>query len=223
MAIYCDRVPNRGGGLGIGSLGGAGTIRRTTIAGNQAVKGGGVFLYSVNSLLKLENTIVSGNHATDRGGGIYLYNNSATAIQNSTIISNTAGIGGGIYMDRHALPITDTIIAGNTAITLPVTSDLTGTFQLRYDLVQITGTAHITDTGGNLFGLDPLLGPLADNGGPTQTLLPARNSPVVDAGDPAFAPPPATDQRGRPRVVHGRVDIGAVERLLALFLPLIRR
>jgi hypothetical protein len=56
-----------------------------------------------------------------------------------------------------------------------------------------------------------------------RVLLPAANSPVVNAGDPAFAPPPATDQRGQPQVIGGRIDIGSVEIPVELFLPLIRR
>jgi hypothetical protein len=50
------------------------------------------------------------------------------------------------------------------------------------------------------------------NGGPTPTLLPLPISPVIDAGDPAFAPPPTEDQRGLPRVINVTIDIGAVER-----------
>jgi len=45
----------------------------------------------------------------------------------------------------------------------------------------------------------------------------------VNAGDPAFAPPPATDQRGVARVIGGRIDIGAVEALEELFLPVVKR
>jgi hypothetical protein len=52
---------------------------------------------------------------------------------------------------------------------------------------------------------------LAYNGGPTLTMAPATSSPVINAGNPAFAAPPATDQRGLPRVANGRVDMGAVE------------
>ena len=70
--------------------------------------------------------------------------------------------------------------------------------------------------GGSIIGEDPLLGPLADHGGPTETLLPASNSPVIDRGD-AFGA--TTDQRGSARPVdHTQVpdaadgsDIGAVE------------
>jgi hypothetical protein len=61
--------------------------------------------------------------------------------------------------------ITNTIIAGNLA---PLNKDISGTFALRYDLVQVTGTATITVSTGNVFGLDPQLSPLADNGGPTR-------------------------------------------------------
>jgi hypothetical protein len=50
------------------------------------------------------------------------------------------------------------------------------------------------------------------NGGPTPTLLPDPKSAAIDAGDPAFTPPPEFDQRGLPRVVDGVIDIGAVER-----------
>ena len=59
----------------------------------------------------------------------------------------------------------------------------------------------------------PLLGELADNGGPTWTHALLPGSPAIDAGDPAFAPPPFYDQRGvgYPRVVNERIDIGAFE------------
>ncbi|MCA9100001.1 MAG: hypothetical protein KDA63_02560, partial [Planctomycetales bacterium] len=64
---------------------------------------------------------------------------------------------------------------------------------------------------------DPLLGPLADNGGPTMTHALLPGSPAIDAGDPAFAAPPYLDQRGYYRVVDGdgdmtaRIDMGAFE------------
>ena len=220
-STIAGNTANKGGGIDVEDLNGtSNTIRRTTISGNSAVTGGGVYLYSLDTPLLIENSTLSGNHATGHGGGVYLYNPKGASIQNSTIFSNTAAVGGGIQVGKSFVPITDTIIAGNVA---PLGPDITGTFQLRYDLVQITGTAAITDAGGNIFGLDPLLGPLANNGGPTHTHLPARNSPAVNHGDPTFAPPPATDQRGQPRVMDGRIDIGSVEIPVELFLPLIRR
>jgi hypothetical protein len=64
---------------------------------------------------------------------------------------------------------------------------------------------------GLILGVDPQLGPLADNGGPTQTMLPAATSPVIGKGAAKVSKPPKTDQRGKPRVIAGRADIGAVE------------
>jgi hypothetical protein len=211
----------RGGGIFLYRFtGGQQAIRRTTLSGNTGARGGGIYLYRPARPTVLENSTISGNHATDRGGGVYVYDQHKLAIVSSTIFSNTAvNAGGGVNVHFGVLPITDTIIAGNAA---PLGPDLLGRFQLRYDLAQITGTATISDAGGNLFGLDPLLGPLADNGGPTLTHLPLAGSPVLNAGDPAFAEPPSTDQRGRPRLT-GRLDIGAVEVVEELFLPLVRR
>ena len=77
-------------------------------------------------------------------------------------------------------------------------------------MIEAPGTATINSIAGNIIGTDPQLGALANNGGPTQTHLPAATSPVINAGDPAFVPPPATDQRGFARVIGGRVDMGAV-------------
>jgi len=78
----------------------------------------------------------------------------------------------------------------------------------------ISGTT-LVDQGGNLMGVEARLGPLADNGGPTMTHVPATGSPVLDHG--AAAGCPATDQRGetRPTDADGDgtavCDIGAVE------------
>jgi hypothetical protein len=74
-------------------------------------------------------------------------------------------------------------------------------------------------TGGSgyaptdILDVDPLLGPLADNGGPTLTHALLPGSPAIDAGDPNPADPPEWDQRGPgfPRIANGRIDIGAFE------------
>jgi hypothetical protein len=80
-----------------------------------------------------------------------------------------------------------------------------------------TGSTNIGLTVGNHIGtssfrLDPKLGPLANNGGPTLTRLPLDGSPVIDAGDVLFRPPPSSDQRGQSRVSGFAIDIGAVEK-----------
>jgi hypothetical protein len=72
---------------------------------------------------------------------------------------------------------------------------------------------EVDEGAGVLESTDPVLGSLADNGGATRTRMPLDGSPAVDGGDPAFAAPPALDQRGAgfARVSGGRVDIGALE------------
>lgn len=215
-----------GGGIAFYySQSGTAIVRRTTISGNSAVQGGGLYASYMNAPLIVENSTIADNHASGSGGGVFLYNNfGKIGIQNSTIAGNTTNSGGaGVEVKVDTVAITDTIIANNTGPGNLDLNTITGTLKLKYDLVQISGTATISDAGGNVFGLDPQLGPLANNGGPTQTRLPAANSPAVNAGDPAFAAPPATDQTGGPRVIDGRLDIGAVERRLELFLPLVRR
>ena len=98
----------------------------------------------------------------------------------------------------NAIGITNSIIAGGTAPTGQDIRNGAATVTLNYSLLQ--NTAERDDRQrNNLTGVDPLLAPLANNGGPTQTHLASFSSPVVNAGDPAGAGLPATDQRGLPR------------------------
>jgi len=62
--------------------------------------------------------------------------------------------------------------------------------------------------------LNPLLGPLTNNGGPTLTMALLPGSPAIDAGDDGLLSAPynlTTDQRGLPRKAGAHVDIGALE------------
>lgn len=189
-------------------------IQDSTVSGNSAQAGGGMFLYSPDHGLEIVNTTVSGNQATTgAGGGIYLYNGYYTMSANFVTIANNsaASEGGGIFMMSAPVDITNSIIGDNTA---PANADLStgpeGEFDVAYSLVEAPGTATITDNGGNI-NVDPQLDPLANYGGPTETHRPGVNSPVINAADPTFVPPPITDQRGFARVVAGRADMGSVE------------
>ena len=81
-----------------------------------------------------------------------------------------------------------------------------------YNVSSDDGAGYLNGPGDQI-NIDPMLGPLQDNGGPTFTheLLPG--SPAIDAGDPNFVPPPDYDQRGPgyDRVRNGRIDIGSFE------------
>jgi predicted outer membrane repeat protein len=212
----------RGGGIYAGTLynGSSVTIRQSTISGNSAPDGGGLFVDYLYGSLLLENSTVSGNNAVGEpgstGGGLfigYLYGEGGTAIvRHSTVVDNTAVRGGGIFLESGGLSVDHTIVANNVA---EVGDDLAngadGRFDVSFSLIENPEIANVSDLGGNLIGQDPQLGPLQNNGGPTQTHLPAAGSPAVNAGDASFSPPPATDQRGNPRVAQGRIDIGSVE------------
>jgi uncharacterized repeat protein (TIGR01451 family) len=182
-------------------------VQRSTISGNSAEQAGGG-VYSGFSLTTLENTTIAGNTAYYLGAVGAFY--SAVTIKETTISTNTttsASSGAvGTYYGDAIFYVTNSIIANSIG-----SPDLYGSsFYVAHSLVEDLGGAVITDGGGNL-NTDPQLGSLQNNGGPTATMKPAPTSPVVNAGDPDFAPPPATDQRGFARVVNGVIDMGSVE------------
>jgi parallel beta-helix repeat protein len=219
--IANNTVGSSGGGIYVQ---GAGlTIAGTTVSGNSATnsvgKGGGIFCQAP---LTMVNCTIDGNRGGS-GGGVAFVNGSTTTgtITNSTVTDNRAYFtfaqGGGIDVTgTAALNLSDSVVAGNSldaSATSGTGPDIGGPVNsLGYNLIQDMSGAVVTGTStGNIVGQPPNLGPLQNNGGPTPTRAPQAGSTVIDAGDPAFAPPPATDQRGGPRVVNGRIDIGAVE------------
>jgi len=186
-------------------------VAASTVSGNQAAAGGGLFFYGNDSPV-IESATISGNQATaGDGGGVYFYNPLSPEIRHSTVAANSAtGAGGGVFVNSQSVTLDHTLVGDNTAGSNPDVGGA-GTLLAANSLIETPGTATITDNGGNVLNQDAQLGALADNGGPTQTHLPAAASPAVNAGDAAFAPPPATDQRGNARVIGGRIDIGSVE------------
>src|SRR5262249_1572101 len=154
---------------------------------------------------------------TSSGGGIVLYIQPVT-INNSTVTGNSApaGVGGGIYLSDDAtnvLTLNSTIVANSTE-TAGGTHDLAfvqGTFNATNSLVEnATGITFAVNTA-NIFGVDPALGPLAGNGGPTQTHALLAGSPAIDTGSNPSAL--AFDQRGTgfARTAGAQTDIGAFE------------
>ena len=81
-----------------------------------------------------------------------------------------------------------------------------------YNISSDDGGGYLTGPGDQI-NIDPLLGPLQNNGGPTFTHALLAGSPAIDTGNPNFTPPPPYDQRGSPflRVFNGRIDIGSFE------------
>jgi parallel beta-helix repeat protein len=210
------------------------TIRGTTISGNTAPgatgQGGGIFAAFGTAPLPdiiIENSTISGNTAGDDGGGIARTGNTGTlTIRHSTITGNTAqnataGSGGGglfvINTFTGVVTLRNSIVSGNTNVNGPdILSAGTAAVNANFCAIgDATGWTPSGTSGNNLpFGTNLQLGPLQNNGGPTQTHEPGPNTPCVNAGDPAFVPPPNFDQRGTgfARVIGGLLDIGSVER-----------
>ncbi|UCC59494.1 MAG: sortase [Dehalococcoidia bacterium] len=196
------------GAGGIGDANGAGsiTIRNSTISGNSAFVGGGI--RADWSPLTIINSSISGNTATGgSGGGIYV-GTTIASITSSTITNNTgSGSGQGISNNGGTVTVRNSIIAGHPGDNdcLDVTSD-------GYNLEGGT-SCNFTGTGDQQ-NTDPLLDPLADNGGPTQTHALQATSPAIDTIPYTINGCGTTitsDQRGIPRPANGACDIGAYE------------
>ncbi len=204
------------------------TINNSTISGNTARDiGGGII--TRGSSLTINSSTISGNSA-GRGGGVDSDNITAR-VSYSTIAGNSATNDGGGMWSVGNLTMRLTIAAGNARGTAAEKNDLTGNVTASFSLFGVNTGATIINSGGiptNLIGtaaapIDPLLDPLADNGGPTKTRAPLPGSPVIDAGDPnaqvGLGLVTPFDQRGAPyaRIFDGdgasgsRIDIGAVE------------
>jgi hypothetical protein len=197
--------------------------------------GGGIF-NAAGANLTVINSTLSGNHAsTDTGihslqssvgdgGGIF--NGGNLTVISSTLSLNSVGAfypsGGGIS-NRGSLTLTNAIVAGNTVgggfgMDTSCGPDICGAVtQANHNLVGIGdgSTGLVNGQTGNQVGtgaqpLDPKLGPLQDNGGPTPTQALLAGSPAIGAGDPVASPGP-TDQRGFLRLSGGHIDIGAYE------------
>jgi predicted outer membrane repeat protein len=195
------------------------TITGSTFANDSAHDGGAMSV--LQSSLTVRNCTFSGNTATALGGAIFTNGGWSATITNSTLADNSAATGGGLAANpfaRGSLTIASCILA-NQAATAP---DIAGGAVIATVTNSIvrnpTGYAD-TSNYTNIFGVDPLLAPLADNGGPTPTRLPLPGSPARDRGtNPANL---TTDQRGAgyPRLLNGTVDIGAVESIDATGTP----
>jgi predicted outer membrane repeat protein len=232
-----------GGGIDAGFIAGV-TTRNVIVSGNTAVKGGGGI--NVVQAANINATTISGNAATGinaDGGGIR--DADITRVSNSTIAENTAtGDGGGIWSRSNpcCFKLANNTIARNAAsrgsnlfqevprgeLTSTILADPLGdphncAYEFAFDRdIQGYNLADDTSCGldqpGDQAGVDALLGPLGDNGGLTETMMPASASPAIDHG---FADELTVDQRGEPRpqdlpgfpnpVGGDGADVGAVE------------
>jgi hypothetical protein len=215
------RLPVSGEGGGGILNSGALTINNSTISGNGAgcgylpcySRGGGILNYGT---LYMNNSTVTGNGASghaakSEGGGIYTSVGFLT-VANSTISGNSSSNGEGDNIWAAGASLENSIVAGSA--------------NNCYGIVHSNGYNLSSDNSCNFTGpgdmnnIDPLLGPLQNNGGPTETLAEPLGSPTIDAGNPSGCTDGQghllqTDQRGFPRPGEDkhdhRCDMGAYE------------
>jgi len=243
-ASNCDFCGFAGG---IKNMMGTIVVRDSTISGNSASgtgyaggEGGGLFI--VSGAATLINSTVSGNEASGSGlanlsgvgGGIAIitpYFEATLILTNTTIAGNSTNVGGGGIASVNLGSGTPTIIFKNSLV--GDNSAPTGMGESCYNPSVGSGIGLLDSLGNNLedhgtCGFDqptdlpdtgPLLWPMADNGGGTETHALQFGSPAIDAGDDTACP--LTDQRGIARPQGYACDIGAYEALFfRVFLPL---
>ena len=214
LTVRGSTLSNNQGALGgaiSNSLGDV-TVITSTLTNNQAIGviglGGAIFnagSTTPTATLTVINSTLSGNQSSGRGGGVYNSPDSVGNLNNSTLSGNQATDGGGGIANSPDATLT----LNNTIVANSVNGDCLstgGTINAEYSLIEEALTCVNGTNSNNLTG-DPNLGPLQNNGGPTQTRALLAGSPAIDAGDTSQA----TDQRGQPRPFGLADDIGAFE------------
>jgi CSLREA domain-containing protein len=240
-AIVGNQAKGQVGGGGV-FLAADGTFTGCNISGNTSgYQGGGIdFQGQDGQMLRLLNCTISGNTANrldtingGAGGGVYIFSHSGAStleVTNCTIADNRSATtqGGGLSAQlglnsTATTRLRNTIIANNTepnlykSLATPNKNNITS---LGHNLTSDNGSGLLTGSG-DLINTDPLLAPLGDYGGPTQTHALLPGSPALDRGDNCVLTNSCasdnlgfnltTDQRGFNRQIGSTVDIGAFE------------
>ena len=222
IASNSVNVTNAGGG-GIDNQDSM-TLTGSTVNGNYAQLGGGI---DNNGTMFVNDSTIAGNSSFAIGAGI---DNLATLTTfDTTITDNVVGVhnvggavgGGGISVVSGTVSLFNTIVALNLNKNLPLPTpfadDIYGTVSAAsaFNLIGTGGSGGLINgaTGNQVGVANPGLGPLANNGGPTQTIALLPGSPAIDRGSNLLDGGLTTDGRGPGfiRVFNGTVDIGAYE------------
>jgi predicted outer membrane repeat protein len=201
----------QGGGAWI-LVQGRGRVVNSTFTGNEASQagsnrvgqGGALILAGV---IDVVNTTFANNFATFQGGAIFAGGSSTVTLANTLFYRN--------HLDpTHTNPVTSEFQGYHT--NRPLTN---GGNNLQFPRTKEPDFPHdinnlITSPASAIIFADPLLGPLADNGGPQQTMALGAGSPAINAGNLTACP--ATDQRGIGRPQGSGCDIGAYEVVVTL-------
>jgi CSLREA domain-containing protein len=203
------------------------TIVNSAFLRNNASLGGGAIVNVTGGHMSVSSSLFSGNTSPYFGGA--LENSAEIVIENSTFFGN-AGLDVAANLNAYdaSLTIINSTFSGNTSSSGTI-HNYVGTVTLKNTIVANPAggancTGSITDGGGNLsypdntcpgINLDPKLGSLADNGGPTQTMALLSESAAIDAAQDCKDTDGkvlANDQRGILRPQGPQCDIGAYEK-----------
>ena len=226
------------GGIVNETFGGQATvmINNSTVNGNvitenpPSLGAGSIYTLAIGGsvAMTINNSTISGNAHV----GIFTAAQDGTAnlLLNNSTIANNPGIG----VFNHAHPgatvqvnVTNCLLAADTSSTTIANVDnasvvISHGYNLSSDAAggdSTAGPGGLLNGPGDIRNTNPMIAPLQNNGGPTMTHALLDKSPAINAGDPnfnpyLFNPPLLYDQRGpnNPRIVKGRVDIGAYEK-----------
>jgi predicted outer membrane repeat protein len=220
------------------SMSGRGVLEENVFENNTASgSGGAIASYNAPGVgLTLKNNLFFGNSAGSGGGAIRIDRASSTSVilENNTFYGNQANFGGAISSDastelRNNTFSTNQASNGGASVSLASAGALNKLYNNIFanatsgteclpasSAASVTGSNNLVEGAPGACGAlpgtinsDPMLSPLADNGGSTQTMALLAGSPAVNAGDNANCP--ATDQRGVVRPQGSGCDLGAYE------------
>ena len=177
------------------------TMTGTTISNNTAHFGGGIW-FGHNAIAKVTNDTIAGNTAT-MGGGVWFAGGITGTLLNVTVANNA---GNGMAGGDTGVTLQNALVSGNTAGSLEGEVSCDHTHGGAGANMEYPGDSSSPCTSSVLV-FDPMLGPLQNNGGPTETMAPASGSPAVGKGTGC----PSTDQRGQPRKNANACTLGAYE------------
>ncbi len=222
--------PGNGGGLHVTGTSSTIDILTSTITGNFAANEGGGLWNQNGTTMNIVDSTIDTNDAPE-GGGIYNNGGGIVTVMTSTVSGNTASVSGagiqnnGASFDLNAVTVANNVSSGtgggiesttttslkNTLVATNTASsgvDVNGTFVSNdYNLIGNDDAGAFPEQANDIEGADPMLGPLQNNGGTTETHELLVGSVAYNAGDPADL---FDDQIGQ-TVFQGRRDIGAFE------------
>lgn len=226
-SVFRENTADLGGAIASGGGSGRLVVDRTTLVGNTG-GGGGLFLADAGSTAAIRNSTISGNSGLVHSGGVHVQSGVNVTLTNVTISANSSPAPVAMTVTSDAVAtLTNVTIADNVSTsqfkgaianyadiiirnTIIQDAELgcfgDGTFQSQGHNIGNDDSCSLSGPG-DMPSTDPMLDPLADNGGRTLTHALQAGSPAINAGDDAGCP--FTDQRGYGRA--GVCDIGAFE------------